>query len=164
MNRRVFLLLGLGLTVVPEALAQPRPRVLIFPTSLGRIAVASEETPGSDGLTDGDRISLAARAVREQLESENVVTTLLYDGKDDYFKKALAAAKVKLPAGSEPDEAARLKIGAEVGAYYIMTVFSRLSIDQGAPVTREAAKPPKKPSRPPPSFKRNPLVSFKETW
>lgn len=145
LNRRVFLLTGLGLAVVPEAQAQSRPRVLIFPTSLGRLAVASEEKPGSDGLTDADRINMAARAVREQLEAENVVTTLLYDGKDTYFQKAMAAAKVKLSAGSEPDEATRLKIGAEVGAYYIMTVFSRLSVEQGLQgPPKDAPKPSRK--------------------
>ncbi|WP_309708067.1 tetratricopeptide repeat protein, partial [Armatimonas sp.] len=132
MNRRIFLQAGLGLAVLPVSTvaAQTRPRVLIFPTTLGRLAVATEQKPGIDGLTDGDRINLAARAVREQLEAENVVTTLLYDASDTFFQKALAGAKVNLPAGTEIDEAARLKLGAAVGAHYILTVFSRLAVDQ----------------------------------
>ncbi|MCX6366846.1 MAG: tetratricopeptide repeat protein [Armatimonadetes bacterium] len=132
MNRRIFLQTGLCLAVLPVAVAsaQARPRVLIFPTTLGRLAVAAEQKTGIDGLTDGDRINLAARAVREQLEAENVVTTLLYDSSDTFFKKALSGAKVNLPAGAELDEAARLKLGAAVGAHYILTVYSRLAVDQ----------------------------------
>ena len=135
MNRRLFLLAGLGIAIVPEATAQARPRVLIFPTTLGRLAVATEEKPGPDGLTDGDRINFAARAVREQLDAENVVTTLLYDGSDAFFKKALASTKLKV--GMELDEAARLKIGTEVGAHYVLTVYSRLSIDPGPPPAKK---------------------------
>lgn len=142
MKRRLFLLASLGLAVLPATAVQPRPVVLIFPTSLGRLAAVTQEKAGSDGLTDGDRINLAALAVRGQLEEEKVVVTLLYDGNDTYFRKALEAAKIKPTPGVELEETARLKIGAQVGAHYILTVFSRLSIEQTPTVTAKPLKIP----------------------
>ncbi len=140
MKRRLFLLGSLGFAALPVTAVQPRPLVLIFPTSLGRLAVVTQEKAGPDGLLDGDRINLAALAVRNQLDEEKVVVTLLYDSNDTYFKKALESAKIKLAPGTEPDETLRLKIGAQVGAHYILTVFSRLSVDQP-----QTAKPVKVP-------------------
>jgi thioredoxin-like negative regulator of GroEL len=140
MNRRIFLLSCLGLSALPVQAFQARPKVLIFPTAMGRLAAVTEEKAGPDGLTDGDRISMAARAVRERLDDEKVVTTLLYDGSDSYFQKAIADAKVKLAPGTEPDEAARIKIGAQLGVHYVVTVYSRLSIEQ--PLSQKPAPKP----------------------
>ena len=140
MNRRIFLLSCLGLSALPAQALQTRPKVLIFPTAMGRVSAVTSEKAGPDGLTDGDRISMAARAVRERLDEEKVVTTLLYDGSDRYFQKAITDAKLKLASGTEPDEAARIKIGAQLGVHYVVTVYSRLSIEQ--PLSQKPAPKP----------------------
>jgi len=70
---------------------------------------------------------MAARAVREQLDSEKIVDTLLFKPSDIFFQRAMDAAKVKLSQGGEPDEAGRVRLAKEVGAHYIATVFSRLA-------------------------------------
>lgn len=129
MKRRYFLLSCLGLCGVPAWAVQPRPRVLIFSNAQGRVAAATEQKAGPDGLNDSDRITLAARAVRERLDEEKVVTTLVYDGADPYFQKAAADAKLKLAPGAEPDEAARIKIGFQLRVHYVVTVTSRLSFE-----------------------------------
>lgn len=127
MQRRVFLLSLLGVAALPALSSPTRPLVLIFPVVGGRLSTVTAEKPGPDGLSDGDRITMAARAVRAQLDSEKVVDTLLFNPSDIFFQRSAASAKVKLPPGGEPDEVGRLKIAKEVGAHYIATVFSRLA-------------------------------------
>lgn len=140
MQRRVFLFSLLGSLVVPVSAAPPRPLILLFPTAAGRIATVTGEKPSPDGISDGDRITLAARAVREKLDEEKVADTLLFDLNNVFFQRAAESAKIKLQPGFEPNEIERVRLGAAVGAHYIVTVFSRLAGDTPIPQNTEPPK------------------------
>lgn len=130
----------LGVVCCANVRAQtPRPVILIFAVSDDRIPAVTEKKATPDGLADGDRILLAAKAVRQQFDEPQVVETLLFRTDEIYFQRAAEAASVKLTPGTDPTEEERVRIGEVVRANYVVSVFSHVAPELGASPTIELA-------------------------
>lgn len=128
-SRRQLLGAGFGalfpaVAALPAA-ARAKPVLLVFPSGQSRIAPATTaDTRKGDGLDDTERITLAARLVRSQLEEEGAVEAVLFDRESPAILRAVTESGIK-PGTAELTEEQKLRIGSAFGAHYVLSVTAR---------------------------------------
>ncbi len=108
----------------PGASAKARPVLLIFPTGQSTVVPATAAPDGKDGLGDIERISEAARIVRNLLEEEGAVTAVLFQRDAPAVARALAEARI---VGDVPEfnEEQKIRIAVAYGAHYAVSITAR---------------------------------------
>lgn len=114
--------------VAPAARAKARPILLIFPTGQSKVVPASANPDGKDGLGDGERITEAARIVRNLLEEEGAVSAVLFQRDQPAIARAIVEARVTGDL-AEFNEEQKVRIAVAYGAHYAVSVTARGGAD-----------------------------------
>ncbi|MFM7321251.1 MAG: tetratricopeptide repeat protein [Armatimonadota bacterium] len=142
-RRRLLGMVALA-CAAPSALAKARPVLLIFPAGQSKVVPASTSPDGKDGLGDVERISEAARIVRNLLEEEGAVTAVLFQRDAPGVARAVVEARVAADA-PEYNEEQKLRIAVAYGAHYAVSITARggaemLQLDEQVGALNAAAR------------------------